>query len=87
MSYYPPYRSSSNNIKDELDLSNYATKDDVKKSMKMKEDLVLIEDFYIIFKNVILYMNVNLVHLMLTLIKKHLNGNQQVFLIILVVPI
>ena len=31
MSYYPPYRSSSNNIKVELDLSNYATKDGVKK--------------------------------------------------------
>ena len=33
MSYYPPYRSFSNNIKVELniDLSNYATKDDVKK--------------------------------------------------------
>ena len=31
MSYYPPYRSSSNNIKVELDLSNYATKGDVKK--------------------------------------------------------
>ena len=33
MSYYPPYRSSCNNIKVELnvDLSNYATKDDVKK--------------------------------------------------------
>ena len=30
MSYYPPYRSSSNNIKVELDSSNYATKDDVK---------------------------------------------------------
>ena len=30
MSYYPPHRSSSNNIKVELDLSNYATKDDVK---------------------------------------------------------
>ena len=30
MSYYPPYRSSSDNIKVELDLSNYATKDDVK---------------------------------------------------------
>ena len=29
MSYYPPYRSSSNNIKVELDLSSYATKDDV----------------------------------------------------------
>ena len=30
MSYYPPYRSSRNNINVELDLSNYATKDDVK---------------------------------------------------------
>ena len=30
MSYYPPYISSSNNIKVELDLSNYAMKDDVK---------------------------------------------------------
>ena len=30
MSYYPPYRSSSNNVKVELDLSNYATNDDVK---------------------------------------------------------
>ena len=28
--YYPPYKSSSNNIKVELDLSNYTTKDDVK---------------------------------------------------------
>ena len=28
MSYYPPYKSSSNNIK--VDLSNYATKYDVK---------------------------------------------------------
>ena len=28
--YFPPYRSSSNNVKVELDLSNYATKDDVK---------------------------------------------------------
>ena len=30
MSYYPPYRSFSNNIKVKLDLTNYATKDDVK---------------------------------------------------------
>ena len=30
MSYYPPYRSSRNNIKVELDLANYATKDYVK---------------------------------------------------------
>ena len=28
--YYPPYKGSSNNIKVELDLTNYATKDDVK---------------------------------------------------------
>ena len=30
MSYYPPYRISRNNIKVELNLTNYATKDDVK---------------------------------------------------------
>ena len=30
MSYYPPYRSSRNNIKVELNSANYATKDDVK---------------------------------------------------------
>ena len=28
--YYPPYRSSSNNVKVELDLTNYATKTDLK---------------------------------------------------------
>ena len=28
--YFPPYNNSSNNIKVELDLSNYATKDDTK---------------------------------------------------------
>ena len=28
--YYPPYKSSSRNIKVELNLANYATKDDVK---------------------------------------------------------
>ena len=27
--YYPPYKSSSQNIKVELDLSNYATKKDI----------------------------------------------------------
>ena len=31
--YFPPYRSSSNNVKVELDLSNYATKDVVKNIM------------------------------------------------------
>ena len=30
MSYYPPYKSSSNNFKVELDLTNYATKTDLK---------------------------------------------------------
>ena len=30
MSYYPPYKSYSNNIKVELDLTNYATKTDLK---------------------------------------------------------
>ena len=28
--YYPPYKTSSNNIKVELDLTNYATKTDLK---------------------------------------------------------
>ena len=30
MSYYLPYKSSSNNVKVELDLTNYATKTDLK---------------------------------------------------------
>ena len=30
MSYYPPYKGSSNNVKVELDLSNYATKNHLK---------------------------------------------------------
>ena len=30
MNFYPPYKSSSDNIKVELDLSNYATKNDLK---------------------------------------------------------
>ena len=29
MSYYPTYKSSSNNVKVELDLTNYATKTDL----------------------------------------------------------
>ena len=28
--YYPPYKKSRNNIKVELDLTNYATKNDLK---------------------------------------------------------
>ena len=30
MSYYPPYKSSGNNVKVELDLTNYAAKTDLK---------------------------------------------------------
>ena len=30
MSYYPPYKSCSNNVIAELDLTNYATKKDLK---------------------------------------------------------
>ena len=30
MSYYSPYKSSSNNVKVELDLTDYATKTDLK---------------------------------------------------------
>ena len=30
MSYYPSYKSYSNNVKVELDLNNYATKADLK---------------------------------------------------------
>ena len=52
----------------------------------MKEDLVLIEVFSIIFNKVILSMNVNQVYLILRLIK-HLHGNQQVFLVILMIAI
>ena len=43
----------------------------------MKEDLVLIEDFSIIFKKIIKYMNVNQVHLILLILIKYLHGNQQ----------
>ena len=51
MSYYPPYRSSSNNIKVELDLSNYATKDDVKKVEdkvnENKKEIIFIKGFFL----------------------------------------
>ena len=47
----------------------------------MKEDLVLIEAFFIIFNKVILSMNVEQIQLII-LIKKYRSGNQQVFLII-----
>ena len=51
MSYYPPYRSSSNNIKVELDLSNYATKDDVKKVEdkvnENKKEIIFVRGFFL----------------------------------------
>ena len=34
--YYPPYKSSSNNIKVKLDLANYPTKSQRIKSTKIK---------------------------------------------------
>ena len=49
--------------------------------MKMKDYLVLIEAFSIIFNKVILSMNVKQIHLFI-LIKKYQSGSQQVFLII-----
>ena len=33
--YYPPYKSSSNNVKVELDLTNYATKTDLKRLLML----------------------------------------------------
>ena len=51
MSYYPPYRSSSNNIQVELDLSNYATKDDVKKVEDQvnenKKEIIFVRGFFL----------------------------------------
>ena len=46
MSYYPPYRSSSNNIKVELDidLSNYAMKDDVDEN---KKEIIFVRGFFL----------------------------------------
>ena len=52
MSYYPPYKSSSNNIKVELDLSNYATKDGVKKVEdkvnENKKEIIFVRGFFFI---------------------------------------
>ena len=51
MSYYPPYGSSSNNIKVELDLSNYATKDNVKnvedKVNENKKEIIFVRGFFL----------------------------------------
>ena len=50
MSYYPPYRTPSNNIKVELDLSNCATKDNVKKVEdkvnENKEEIIFVRGFF-----------------------------------------
>ena len=50
MSYYPPYKSFSNNVKVELDLSNYAIKDDVKKVEDKvnvsKKEIIFIRGFF-----------------------------------------
>ena len=71
MSYYPSYRSSSNNIKVELDidLSNYAAKDDVKKVEDEVDEnergLSFNRGFFFYLQKIIMYMNVNQVHLIL----------------------
>ena len=48
--YYPPYKSSSNNIKVKLDLANYATKDDVKKVEdkvnETKKEIIFVRGFF-----------------------------------------
>ena len=50
ITYYPPYKSSSNNVKVELDLTNYATKTDLKNithvdtcSYKLKTNLAALK--------------------------------------------
>ena len=42
MSYYPPYKSSSNNVKVELDLTNYAKKNRILKILLMLMLVVLL---------------------------------------------
>ena len=48
--YYPPYKTSSSNIKLKLDLANYATKDDVKevedKVNENKNEIIFVRGFY-----------------------------------------
>ena len=50
MSCYPPYKSSSNNVKVEIDLSNYAIKDDVKKVEdkvnENKKEIIFVKGFF-----------------------------------------
>ena len=46
MSYYPPYKISSNNVKVELDLTNYATKTDLDRlSNLVKNDVIKKTDY------------------------------------------
>ena len=49
--YYPPHKISSQNIKVELDLANYATKDEVKKVEdkvnENKKEIIFLEDFFL----------------------------------------
>ena len=48
--YYPPYKTSSSNIKLKLDLANYATKDNVKevedKVNENKNEIIFVRGFY-----------------------------------------
>ena len=47
--YYPPYKSSSNNIKVELVLSNHAIKDDVKKvedKVNENKEIIFVRGFF-----------------------------------------
>ena len=48
--YYPPYKSSSSNIKVKLDLANYATKVDVKnvedKVNENKKEIIFVRGFF-----------------------------------------
>ena len=41
MSYYPPYKSSNNNVKVELDLTNYVTKNDLKNITHVDESRLI----------------------------------------------
>ena len=41
--YYPPYRSSSNNVKVELNLTNYATKTDLKNLLMLMLVVLLVK--------------------------------------------
>ena len=80
MSYYPPYRSSSNNIKVELDinLSNYATKDDVNEN---KKEIIFIRGFFLYEYHSDLVYDFKL-HLIKTNIYGILVGIRKIFMIL-----